>query len=648
MEIQEVEGRRVSQFRAPSGVPRMVWNTLLTGTPILGILYILNVHTRFDLSIYPEQYTGFFLGAMLTLVFIGIPATASAPRDRLPWYDWVLGAMSLASGLYIAVYYPSIATLLGYVTPDRVVFGAISIVVILEAVRRSIGWILVVIVCVFLAYAYLAPFLPGPLHATPTSTPDLINYLYLDANNGLRLIEISATIAFAFMLFGEVLLKFGGSTLINEFVMGVFGRYRGGPAKAAVVASSLVGTMSGGAATNVMLTGVVTIPLMIRTGYSPVAAGAVEAVASTGGQIMPPVMSVAAFLIADNLGMPYGEVAFAAALPAVLYYLGVFAQVDLAAARDGRAGVPASQLPSVRQSLRRGWIMLPIFGFMVYMILILGYDAGIAGIYSVGVAMALLLFLKESRTRLLSRVVGALKGTARSLISITAVLGAAGLIVGVTNITGLGFNMALSLTRVGSHGLFLLLFLSAGVCVVLGMGMPTVAAYTLVAVLVAPAIVKLGALPLAAHLFILYFAVVSNITPPVALACYAASVISGASPNPIGWAAMRLATAAYVVPFLFLYSNALLLRGTTGEVVVSAVTAVLGMYFMSAGIVGYLVGRLDAPRRWVAFVAGLALLVPVKEASHVGWIINGAGLVAAVMLATIAWRASGRRADAPS
>jgi len=626
------------RFRKLKGPALRIWQGLLLLIPICGIMYILSLPVYFRVEVFAEQYIGLFFALILGCLYIGVPAGPGAPRDRVPWYDWVLAVAGMIVGLYLTLYFPQIVNTIGYPTPQRVILGSLMVILVLEALRRLSGWALVVVVLVFLGYAFVAPYMPGPLRGLASNFSDLANYLYLDPASTLRMIEIGGTIALAFILYGQILLAFGGGELLNDISLSLFGRLRGGPAKAAVVGSSLVGTVTGGPVTNVMLTGTVTIPLMIRTGYTPVMAGAVEAVASSGGQIMPPVMGIAAFLIADYLGVPYVQVAIAAFVPALLYYICLFSQVDLMAARDGMRGLPASEIPSLRHMIKNGWVILPVLGVLIYTIVILRLDPATAGVMSALMAVPVLLVRRQVRDRVFSRFLGALMETGRSMIEIAIVLAAAGIIVAVTNATGLGFNMALALTKLGGHSLALLLVVSAIVCVILGMGMPSVAAYTLVAVLVGPAIIQMGVVPLAAHLFIFYFAIVSNFTPPVALACFAAAPIAKASPHRIGYTAMRLGIVAYVVPFLFVYSPTLILKGETLHIVVSAATAVLGTWLLATALVGYMFGSVGMVQRIVLTVAALALLLPTDNQVGIASIVNIVGFVVAAAIVLANWR----------
>lgn len=630
-------------FREPGGIAGAIIDFFLIGAPILGLLFIFNVHTTLGIRLFQEQWIGLFAGVMLALAFLVFPAHPGAPRDRVPWYDWLGGACALSTGIYIAVHYPAIAELLGWVSWDRVVFGAIAIVAILEALRRTTGWILVIVILVFLAYGLLAPVMPGALRGSSTGLSDYVNYLYLDGNNGLGILRIAATIALAFLLFGQVLAKFGGSEAINDLAFALFGARRGGPAKAATLGSSLVGTMTGGAAINVMITGVMSIPLMIRTGYRPVVAGAVEAVASTGGGIMPPVMGIAAFMIAETLAIPYGEVVVAAIIPAFLYYLGVFAQIDLAAARMGLKGLPRAELPSLGAAARRGWLVILPIAFLFYLLGVEGYDPSFAGAIVTLLAIPLFLTVRETRSNVFGRTVAAIRSASHNLITITVVLAGAGLIVGVTNITGLGFNMALALSQVGALGSLPLLVASAVVCIILGMGMPSVAAYALVAILVAPALERLGIHPLAAHLFIFYFASISSFTPPIALACFAASSICGANPHHIGVHALRLGIAAVIAPFVFVYAPSLIMIGEPLAILVTATTAAAGILVLSAALEGYGLAPMGTLERLLAGLAAALLLYPIHGDGTAQWLVNLSGAVLATALAAAGLVAQRRR-----
>jgi len=600
-------------------------NIVLALIPIIGVLFLLGIHQRLGLSLYAEQYIGLFLGLILFCIFLTVPATKRSPRKKAAWYDWILALLGLNTGLYIAIYYPKVVLTMGTITTNRLILSVIAIVLILEAIRRVLGKGLLIVVLVFLFYGYFAPYFPGILKGSHTPADQLFNYMYLDASSLLSLLKIAATTALSFILFGQILLKFGGGDILNDIAISAFGRFRGGPAKGSIVGSSLVGTITGGPVANVILTGNVTIPLMKRTGYSAAEAGAIESVASTGGSIMPPIMGVAAFIIAETLGIPYGEVALAALVPALLYYFCLFFQVDFMAGRKGIARLSKEEIPVFGQVIKKGWMIIPTIGSLIYFLFFKGYSPEMSGLYASVIAIVFLSFQKPIRQKLSRLFAATFRDTGKTMLDIGIVLSAAGLIVGITGITGLGFNLGLILTEFANYGLFILLLLSAIVAIILGMGMPSVAAYALVAVLVAPTLVELGIDPLAAHLFVFYFSIISNFTPPVAMACFAASPIAKEHPNKIGFVAMRLGVVAYIIPFLFVYAPELLIRTKNPapwwESAISVFTALLACYLLAMAFEGYLFRKLNLMKRIVVTIMAVCLFIPYSVWQY-SWLVN--------------------------
>ena len=631
--VAEEGGARVLQG-ALGGVQRAI----LFAIPIIGIVFIAGIHTYLGLLIYTEQYIGVFLTLSLVGTFLSAPFTRKSPRDRLPWYDALLALLSVPVGLFLTIRYPEMASRLGVLSPDRVILGGILILLVLEGLRRTVGWMLVIVVSVVILFAHFANYMPGALHADATAWDRLFAYLYLDPNSMLSLVAIASTIALAFIFFGQVLLNFGGGEALAQLAILGFGRFRGGPAKAAVVASSVVGMMTGGPVVNVMTAGTITIPLMIRSGYPPALAGAIEGIASSGSQIMPPVMGVVAFMIAENLGIPYASVALAAALPAILFYLVLFVQVDLEAGKMNLRGLPKSELPKVGPTLRNGWVVIPCLAVLVYTLFIIALPPATTGVVSGFASLVLLLLFGSGRKGFFQRLARAFEGTGRVLVNLGVVLAGAGFIVGVAGISGLGFNLAYALVSAAHNNLLVLLVLAAIASTILGMGMPTVPAYALVATLVAPALQQMGVPLLAAHLFIFYFAIVSNWTPPVALATIAAAAIARSNPNRTGYIAMRLGILAYIVPFLFVYSPALILKGTPLDVALSAVTAVFGASTLGVGLVGYLRQRVPVISRILLAAAGIALLIPLRQGSDLEVFINVGGAALAAIVLWWEWR----------
>lgn len=587
-----MDSEPILKDRTLSSYTAYIWNAALFIMVLSGIIYIVGLHQYLGFTIYRQQYFGWFLGLMLFCIFLSRPLSKKSNSQSVPWYDWILAFAGLGVGLYVFIYYPVIVYEMSYITTDRFIVSVIAVFLIIEALRRMIGWILVIIILLFMSYSYISPFLPGPLKGISTPSDVLFNYLFLDANSMLSMLGIAATIALAFILLGTTLLNFKGGDILNDLSLLAFGRFRGGPAKASVVGSSVVGSITGGPVTNVMLTGTVTIPLMKRSGYTSVQAGAIEAVASSGGSILPPIMGITAFVIAENLGIPYAEVALAALIPALLYYFCLFIQVDFIAGKQGIKKLSKDELPSFKQVMSVAWLIVPPFFVLIYALFFMGLTPSTSGLYATVTAIVFLILPKAMRAGLLKRLISIFTDTGKVLLDIGIILAGAGLVVGIMGVTGLGFNIALSLSVVAEYGLFPLLVVSAIASIVLGMGMPTIAAYSLVAVLVTPTLVDLGVVPMAAHLFVFYFAVISNFTPPIAMASFAAAPIAQANPNHIGYAGMKLAIVSYIIPFIFVYSPEILLsydpQYTVVNIVASILVTIYICFLLTVSVVGYL------------------------------------------------------------
>ena len=632
------EGSEGRGFRQLSGTFRWVERVLLSSLPLLGTLYVLDLHSYLRVVIYKEQYLGLFLAFSLASVFLTLPATKGGGKKSVPWYDAVSAVLSLSVGLYIAVLYPTLVFEVGYATPDKVVLGTLAIVLVLEATRRVTGWPLVIISVSFILYAQFAGIFPGFLQAKPTPWPKLATYLYLDTNALLGLpFAIAGTVALAFILFGQILFATGGGRFLTDFSMAIFGKFRGGPAKMAVVASSLFGTISGSPVANVFTTGTVTIPLMKRTGYSAELAGAIEAVSSTGGQIMPPVMGIVAFMIADFLSIPYWEVATGAFLPAVLFYATLFIQVDLEAAKAGMKGLRSADLPSLAPVLRRGWGFIVPLLVLIYTLFFLHFDAAKSAM--VATAAVLVISLVQTETRMgIKGLLRMLESTGKTLLDIAMITAAVGFVIGVFSISGLGPIFSLLLIELGGGHSLLLLGWTALACMILGLGMPVGPVYLLLAVLVAPALTQLGMDPLAVHLFIFYYGVLSFITPPVAIAAFAAANLAGAAPMRTGLLAMRLGVVGYVIPFIFIFSPSLMMKAHWASVILAAGTALLGTGFLAVAFAGYLFRCLRWFTRVSLAAAGISLLIPPTSGISFSWSLNLVGFGVGGLLIVLEWR----------
>ena len=627
----------------------LLWaaNSALVSLPLVGVFFLLDIPQKINWLVFNEQYMGLFLALSLFATFILVPARGRKDRDYVPWYDMIAASAGLGVGLYVFFEYPKLADTLGEITNQSMVLGSLTVLLLAEGSRRLIGWPLVIIAITFVLYALFAYIFPGDFYGRGWSVPRLATYLYLDANGifGLPL-QVGSGIVLVFILFGEALHAVGGAAFLSDFALAAMGRFRGGQAKIAIMSSSLFGNISGSAVANVVVDGAFTIPMMKKAGYPAPVASAIEAVASTGGQIMPPVMGAAAFLIAEYLGMPYAEVALAALVPAVLYYVALFIQVDLLAARSGMHGLPSADLPRLLLVMKRSaGFVVPLVVLIVFMFflnhrpeesgLLAALSALVVGLFTPGVKMGP------------RQVLNMLLSTGRGLLEIAAITGLAGVVIGVLQLSGLGFTLTLTLLNLGQSNAVLLLILTAVVSIILGMGMPTTAVYVLLAVLVAPGLAKLGILPIAAHMFIFYFGMLSMVTPPVCIASYAAATIGKTDPIRTGWEAMRLCSIAYIIPFLFVFSPSLLLYGRWYIVMLSVVTAVIGSILLGIGMTGYLFQRIVAFKRALFISAAVALLIPVVgkgDYVELTWGINGIGLILAIGLVTVEWLARSWRA----
>ncbi len=626
-------------FRHLDGLMGQVQKALLIAIPVSGTLFVLDVHTYLTESFYDEQYLGIFLGLVLSSIFLGLSATRGVSRGRIPWYDLVLAAVSLGVGLFITVTYPKqlLAGLHG-AGPEYMYIATLSILLVIEATRRTTGWMLVALVVVFIFYACFTHLFPAPLYGKSLSWNYLSVYLYLDNSALVGLpIKVVASMVLAFILLGAILLATGTSALLNNLAMAGFGRFRGGPAKMAVVGSSLFGTISGSAVANVAATGIITIPLMKKCGYKAEVAAAIEAAASTGSQLLPPVMGVTAFIIAEFLRIPYSEVAIAAAIPAILYYVVLFFQVDLAAAKYGIRGLTTG-IPPLLPTLKRIWMFAVPLIVLVYTLFLLNFQPGKAAI--AGAASALILSFSTKQTRVgLHKVLDFLEVTGRDMLMLGAVTALAGLVVGAIYITGIASVLSLILLKLGGQNLFLLLFISALVSIILGMGLPTAVLYIILAVLVGPAMIQLGILPLAAHLFIFYFGLMSMVTPPIAFAAFAAAAIAKASVVKTGFHATRLALAAYIIPFIFVYNPALILKGPVAAIAVVVLQSLLALILVTIAINGFIFQPLNWIKRGMIGVGAIGLLLSTANAIPVpAWLLSIGGLVLSIPILFWEWR----------
>ena len=584
-------------------------------------------------GIFIEEMLGLFLflGGMLALAFLHTTGNELRPT-RETWSSWLLTLTSLGCCLYFVVMYDvhkDRLPVLDPLTQTDVVVSIVLIGLVLEATRRTIGIVLVVLVSIFLLYAGLGDQLTGAFSHRGMSVPEMIDQLVF-TNNGLYgpALEVAAYLVFVFVLFGALLDRFGGGDFFHDLSNALVGRQIGGPAKVAVLSSGLYGSISGSPTADVVTTGSFTIPLMIKTGFTRIRAGAIEAAASTGGAILPPVMGSAAFMMSDFTGIPYGEIALVAVIPGLLYYLCIYLSVALQARRAGLKPMEHADIPKVGQVLRRDWIYLVPLITIAWAVLALNRPA-----FAGAVACAALIPVMLLRCRPISDLpkrlaLGFIEGTQR-MITVGVACAVAGLVIGTLSMTDLSGKISSALFILASGSFALTVFTAVVVIVVLGMGMPVPAVYALSAVLAAPALIALGLSTMASHLLVVYYAAVSAITPPVAVAAFAAASIAKANPMPIGFLACRIAAVAFVVPLVFVARPELLLEGEAMAVVGVCAATALGTVLMTIAFEDYVFGILGVLRRIVFGLLSIALFVPSAP-------INVAG--ALVAITWLAWR----------
>ena len=515
----------------------------------------------------------------------------------------------------------------GVATMTEYVAGGILILLVLEACRRAVGPQLLILAIIFLLYAWLGKYIPGVFSHRGQKVNRIIYQMYLGSNGIFGLpIGVSSTYLIIFVILGAILEKSGLGKLFNDIALGLGGRLAGGPAKVAVVASALLGMISGSAATNVATTGAFTIPLMKKIGYKDHFAGAVEAAASTGGQIMPPIMGSAAFIMAEFLGMKYLNIAAAAVIPSLLYFAGVYFQIDLRARKTGLKGLAKDDLPDVWHTVRRyGQMIIPIF--VLIFLMLEGRTPLFSAFYTVLATAILSWMRKETRIGFKEMKIIAVN-SARGSLSIGVAMATAGFIIAVLSMTGIGIILSDNIVALSGGSLPVALLLVMVVSIILGMGLPTSACYVIAASISVPILTKMGVAPFQAHFFVFYYACLSTITPPVALAAYVAAGLSGAKSSRVGWTAFRLALAGFIVPFFFIYSPAMLLIDSTAlQIIWAGISGLIGTWFLAIAAEGFL--KIDLPvwLRPIFFLAAIATIAPGLTTDLIGAGLAAVGFV---------------------
>ena len=559
------------------------------------------------------------LAALLVgLVFLFVPATKSAARDHVPWYDAVLFVASVGVFCYFAFNsFRIISEAWEFMSPPEAV--AVSIIgwaLLLEATRRSGGTAVFVVVGLVSLYPVYAELMPGPIAGLGQDLYTTMAYHFTSSESVLGIpMRAFGELVIGFVMFGAVLQFTGASEFFNNIAFAMFGRVRGGPAKVAIFASGLMGSVSGSVVSNVLTTGVVTIPAMKRTGFSAKYAAGVEACASTGGVLMPPIMGATAFVMAAFLGLPYSQIALAAAVPSILFYFALFMQIDGYAARNGLKGLPAEELPSLAETFKEGWQYIIVFVVLIYLLLVAQVES-MAPFYATGLLLVINQFSPKHRLNL-NKLGRLLTGVTASLAELAALLAGVGLIIGAMSVTGLAGTLANDLIYLAGNNVYVLLVMGAITSFIFGMGMTITACYIFLAIVLAPPLIQAGFDPLAVHLFMMYWGMVSFITPPVSLAAFVAAGVSGSRPIDVGFQSMRLGSAMYFVPFFFVLNPALILRGDPADIVAVICTAVIGIALIASALEGYLVkvgtmhtGVLGMLARLILALGGLAMAIP--------------------------------------
>ena len=612
---------------------------LAGGLTLAAIAWSADLFREVGIVILLEQFLAPMLGTALALVFLNFPRRRKTERTDVPWYDWIAAVAGFSTGIYSSIVFPDLQDRLSDIPLDALIIAIIFVVLSLEGLRRTTGYALLIIVCLFIGYSQVGHLVEGDMQTLEVKWNFYTSYIALDSSGLLGLpMVVATTIVIAFVFFGQLLSRSGGAMVFNEVSLALMGRYRGGSAKIAITASSLFGSISGVAVSNIVATGIITIPMMKKSGYSNRMAASVEAVASTGGQLMPPVMGAVAFLMADFLEVPYSSIIVAALVPALLYYVALFIQADLEAAKGGIDRVPEEEIPDLRDVIRKGWVFFLPFAALIFALFNLNWRAEAAAMLASAVTLAIGFSLGYKGQRLTLRTVGeALTATGRSVLDIMMIVAGAGFIIGTLQATGLGFAFTVLIVEMAGQNLFILLLIAGVLSIILGMGMPTVSVYILLALLVAPSLVEVGVQPIAAHMFILYLGMMSLITPPVAVAAFFAASIAKAPPMATGWTCMRFGWTAYVVPFLFVFSPSLLLQGDAIDLIVDVGSAIAGVWLLSASLIGYFARPMEWWGRLLFFLAGGLLFVPANLAPWAAWTdLIGAGAGAVLIFWDIA------------
>ena len=621
MQDQQDEILRSVDRESASRIFRGHWHYVITA--ILISFSLFQLYTAIFVTLPAQLQRMTTLGFVILLAFWLYPATDRGDRHTIPVLDLLLGLAFAGIAAYFIINYEGLMSRSGAYTTLDLIIGAAGILLVIEACRRVVGWPIVIIASCFILFAYFRASIPGFLLHRGYSVQRIISHLFYTTEGIIGMpLGVCATFVFLFILFGSFLDNTGIGQFFIDVANSLAGWAAGGPAKVAVLTSALQGTISGSSVSNTVSTGSFTIPLMKSLGYKPEFAGAVEASASTGGQLMPPIMGAAAFLIAEAVGVPYGQVAKAAILPALLYFTSIWIMVDLEAKKLGLKGLPREQLPKAGPLfMEKGHLLLPLV--VIITLLVMDYTPTFAAMGGI-ISTVVVPYLRKSTRIAPSVIATALVNGARNIIGVACACSVAGIIVGVVTLTGLGLKVGEGLVGLAGNNMMIALFFTMITSLILGMGVPTTANYLITSTIAAPIVMKLGVPAIAAHLFAFYFGILADITPPVALAAYAGSAIAKSNPFLTGVTATKLVLPAFLIPYIMVYNPALILVNTNGlQVIQIIVTSLVGLFGINACTAGYLMGPLKPWLRILAIAGGVMLIDPTFLTDVIGVALVG-------------------------
>jgi TRAP transporter 4TM/12TM fusion protein len=587
----------------------------------------------FDIFVPAQIHRAISLSSALILIFIWYRVKEKA-KQEIPWYDYVLILFTIIGTGFIVFFYEDNLkySMFGFLDAKGEIIALLLCLPLMEAARRKVGWSFPIIILAFVLVVIFQQYLPGLLSGKGYSLDRLLYSSYIGTSGifGLPL-GVASNIIIVFMIFGAILQLSGAGKWFMDLAMAITGWARGGPAKAAVVSSALFGMISGSPSGNAATVGIFTIPLMMKVGYKAKFAAAVEACASTGGQILPPVMGAIAFVMAEWIGVPYSQVALAALIPALLYFLVLFISVHFQAHKDEIAPIPRKDLPKLGEVFKQGWFYIIPLAALTYFLLIKHYEPEMACIYSLPFLIGSS-YLSKDRSAWVNgpKLLSAFHSALKSWVGIAAVTGAVGIMVGALELSGLGIKFSTFTLDISGGNLLLTLLLVGIACLIIGTALDSIPSYIVLATLMAPALVKMGVPIMAAHLFVVYWGLASFITPPVALSVFVACGISGSKIWETGWVAMKIGIAVYLIPFAFVLNPALMLQGTVFEILLATIMAIIGSTLLTCGVCGFALTHMNVTQRILFIVSGVLFIMP-------GIYYPLAGLLIAIIIMTWQW-----------